>query len=122
MTRKSTTCFKKDGEPLSQYSSEYEAKESASHIRQKHGLDLSPYQCSKCGYWHLSPTDRQTPSKECMYCADSHGKHKELYETEAAAKTRAEIIEKEQGIKLKVYKCPEQDGWHLTKNISYGVG
>ena len=67
MTKKSTTCLKKGGEPLSQL----------------------PY-----------------------------GKHKELYETEEAAKTRAEIIEEEQGIKLKVYKCPSQDGWHLTKNIS----
>ena len=118
MTKKSTTCFKKDGEPRSQYSSEYEAEESASHIRKKHGLDISPYQCPKCGYWHLSPTTRQTPSKECTYCTDSNGNRKELYETEEAAKTRAEIIEAEQGIKLKVYKCPEQDGWHLTKNIS----
>ena len=118
MSRKSMTCFKKDGEPLSQYSSEYEARDGASHVKYKYGLDLAPYLCSKCGYWHLSPKERQTPSKECTYCTDSNGKHKELYETEEAAKTRAEIIEEEQGIKLKVYKCPNQDGWHLTKNIS----
>ena len=116
---KSTTCFKKDGEPLSYYDSEYEANKGASHVRYKYNLDLSPYQCSKCGYWHLSPKNRQTPSKECIYCTDSNGKHKELYETEEAAKLRAEIIEEEQGIKLKVYKCPEQEGWHLTKNNSY---
>jgi len=118
MTRKSISCFKKDGEPLSQYYSEYEANEGASYIKQKHGLDLVPYDCPKCGYWHLSPIDRQTPSKECIYCTDSHGKHKELYETEETAKIRAEIIKEEQGIKLKVYKCPKQEGWHLTKNIS----
>ena len=110
MPIKSTTCFKKDGKPLSQYFSEYEARDGASHVKYKYGLDLAPYLCSKCGYWHLSPKERQTPSKECTYCTDSQGKRKELYETEEAAKTRAKIIEEEQGIKLKVYKCPEQDG------------
>jgi len=114
---KSATCFKKDGEPLSYYYSEYEASEAASHVWYQLNLDLSPYQCSKCGYWHLSPKNRQTPSRECIYCTDSNGEHKELYETEEAAKLRAEIIEEEQGIKLKVYKCPKQEGWHLTKNI-----
>ena len=71
MPFKSPTCFKKDGEPLSTYLSEYEANDGASHVRFQYGLDLSPYQCSKCGHWHLSPKERQTPSKECMYCTDS---------------------------------------------------
>ena len=37
MTRKSTTCFKKDGEPLSEYSSEYEASEGASYVKYNYG-------------------------------------------------------------------------------------
>jgi hypothetical protein len=51
---KSATCFKKDGEPLSYYNSEYEASEAASHVKYQHNLDLSPYQCPECGYWHLT--------------------------------------------------------------------
>jgi hypothetical protein len=51
------------------------------------------------------------------YCTDSNGKKKE-FETQETALIRAEIIKKEYGIVLKVYKCPNQDGWHLTKNTS----
>jgi hypothetical protein len=54
MAGKSTTCFKKDGELLSYYNSEYEAIEAASHVKYQHNLDLSPYQCPECGYWHLT--------------------------------------------------------------------
>ncbi|MDR0556708.1 MAG: hypothetical protein LBG43_02390 [Treponema sp.] len=54
----------------------------------------------KSGYWHLSPKERQTPSKECIYCTDSNGKKKELYEAQEAALIRAEIIKKERGIKF----------------------
>jgi len=115
---KSATCFKKDGEPLSTYYTEYDAEEGAAYVLSQHRHDLSPYECSECGYWHLSPKKRQTPSKECIHCTDSNGKHKELYETEDAASRRAEIIFEEQKIKLKVYPCPHQKGWHLTKNTS----
>jgi hypothetical protein len=118
MPIKSSTCFKKDGGPLSTYFSEYEANDGASHVKSQYGLNLSPYQCSKCGHWHLSPKERQTPSEECIYCTDSDGKHKELYKTQEAALNRAEIIKEERGIILKVYECPNQDGWHLTKKIS----
>jgi len=117
MPFKSEICFKKNGEPLSTYTSKTEAVDGAKHANTNYGLDTLPYKCSKCGYWHLSPKSRQTPSKECNYCTDSSGSHKDLYKTEEAAKNRAKIIEKEQGIKLKVYKCPYQNGWHLTKKI-----
>ena len=42
-------------------------------------------------------------------------KHKDLYESEADAGKRAAILKKEEGISLTVYKCPYEDGWHLTK-------
>jgi hypothetical protein len=117
MPVKSTICFKKNGGPLSAYSSECEAEEGASYVKYSRGLDLSPYKCSKCGEWHLSPKERQTQSKECIYCTDSKGKHKELYETMDGALNRAEIIKTERGVILNVYKCPNQYGWHLTKSI-----
>ena len=116
MPFKSEKCFKKNGEPLSTYFSEYEAIDGAEHVKAEYGIDLLPYRCSKCKLWHLSPKDRQTPSKVCVYCKDSNGHSKELYETQSSAQKRAEIIKKEQRISLKIYKCPHQDGWHLTKN------
>jgi len=117
MARKSNICFsKRDGKPLSVYDSEYEANESAAYLRSL-GRDFVPYLCNTCGKWHLAPGERRTPSKTCS-CVDSGGKQKELYETEEAALKRAEIIEEERGITLKVYPCPVQDGWHLTKNLS----
>jgi predicted Zn-ribbon and HTH transcriptional regulator len=112
---KSEKCFKKDGEPLSEYYSEDEAREGALYVEQNYELHLIPYQCDKCGYWHLSPKERQTPSTKCEFCTDSNGEKKELYESEETARTRAEIIEKEREIELTVYPCPHQNGWHLTK-------
>jgi len=111
MVTKSSTCKGKNG-ALSTYSSEYEAECGADQAR-VYGKIFSPYQCIKCGFWHLSPKERQTPSRECT-CTDSRGRHKQLYETKEAAEIRAQIIENERGEKLNIYECPRQDGWHLT--------
>jgi hypothetical protein len=117
MPYKSEICFKKDGEPLSTYLSEDDAINGADHVRINYGNHLLPYECSRCGYWHLSPKERHTPSKTCRYCQDSMGGSKELYETREDAERRAKIITKEQGIRLKVYPCDYQAGWHLTRNL-----
>jgi predicted RNA-binding Zn-ribbon protein involved in translation (DUF1610 family) len=109
MPDKSNTCFGSNGKPLSVYYSEHEAKEGAYHVKTQYRLNLSPYQCSRCGLWHLSPAERQTPSRDCIACG------KRLYESKAAAQKRAGIIEDEQEIRLKVYRCPHQNGWHLSK-------
>ncbi len=116
MSVKSASCFKKNGQPYTEYDSEREAADGASHVRRTHGLNLSPFKCPNCGQWHLSPKERQTPSKICVYCVDSRGSHKELYETQEAARRRAKIIAEERGITLNTYKCPRQHGWHLARN------
>lgn len=117
MPFKSESRFKKDGEPLSTYLSEHDAINGAIHVITNYANKLLPYHCPRCGHYHLTPKDRHTPSRKCLYCQDSNGMYKELYETQEAAERRAEIIADEQGIKLKVYKCPHQCGWHLTKNL-----
>jgi hypothetical protein len=108
---KSYTCVGRNGEPLTEYHSEAEARAGASHASGRTGVKLIPYKCQKCDYWHLSPISRQTPSRPCTYC------NKDLYETEGAAESRAKILLKEEGVRLKVYKCPTQNGWHLTKKL-----
>jgi len=112
---KSRTCFKKDRNPRSVYSSVIEAKRSAIYEKNVRGVELVPYKCDVCGDYHLSLKDHVTPSKTCPYCVDGAGEHKELYETREAAIRRATIICKRDGVKLNVYPCPYKQGYHLTK-------
>ena len=115
MSVKSTTCFNRKGKPLTEYYTESDAQEGADYANKLHRNNLTPYRCDKCGLWHLSPQNRQTPSRKCNICKDRNGKPKELYFFEQDAKQRAKILYKEQGVSLSVYECPNGDGWHLTK-------
>lgn len=117
MSLKSPSCLgKQTGKPLSAYSSEPEASDAANYIKDRYGNDMTPYRCSKCRLWHLSPKSRQTPSECCAYCRDSRGNGKDLYYTEASAQRRADILHKERGIHLRIYECPHMTGWHLTSH------
>ena len=116
MTLKSTTCFNtRNGKPLSEYSSEVEAEGAAIYANSQYRKNLAPYRCDRCGQWHLSPQNRQTPSTSCNLCTDAFGHSKALYPTQETAKQRAKIIRKEKGVQLSVYQCPYNNGWHLTK-------
>ena len=115
MNPKSTTCTGNNGKPLTEYTTQVEAKEGAIYEKETHRVDLAPYRCPKCKKWHLSPKDRQIASRTCVSCRDSFGKSKELYETEAAARKKAQILKRDHGVTLKVYRCPHNKGYHLTK-------
>jgi len=116
MNNKSRTCTSsRNGNALTEYFTEAQAEDSALYIKNTYGKVMVPYCCKQCGRWHLSPQDRQTPSTTCSYCLDSHQQHKELYHTENDALRRANIIQEAKGIQLRVYECPWQQGWHLTK-------
>ena len=113
---KSSTCkSSKTGRPLTEYETEHEARQSAKYLNKQYNTKFIAYPCDKCGKWHLSPKNRHTPNSKCYLCAGSNGSAKALYETENSAQKRAKIIQKEQGVKLNVYRCPYNDGWHLTK-------
>ncbi len=109
MSFKSATCSGRTGEPLTEYNSEYEAQQGADYANIDYGANFIPYRCHTCGLWHLSPKNRQTPSIICGICG------KNLYKTKKDAEKRAAILKKEQGARLRVYRCPCNDGWHLTK-------
>ncbi len=116
MDRKSLTCMnRRTGKPLTEYDSEYEAIDAAEYVNRTYRLNLVPYKCHKCGLWHLSPKNRQTPSKKCYNCLDAAGAPKDLYRTREIAERRAEILYYEKGVSLNIYKCPYANGWHLTK-------
>ncbi len=110
---------KKTGEPLKCYGSEPEAIDAADYVLATYQRSMVPYLCHYCGAWHLCPADRHTPSRECGYCTSGDGRHKQLYDSKSAAEKRAHCLYKENGINLKVYPCPHQDGWHLTKANSW---
>ena len=117
--RKSATCKgKKTAGPLTEYDSEREALEGADHANRKYGRDLVPYQCDRCGLWHLSPKERQTPSSKCAYCTGTDGKPKDSYRSREEAQRRADILYREQGVALDVYGCEHGNGWHLTRGLN----
>lgn len=118
--RQSSECkSRRTGKPLRTYLSESEAQSHANHIRRAHGTDLVPYKCERCGGWHLCPRERQTPSVPCEYCVGRDGRPKALYDSREAALRRAGILERERGVSLHAYECPEREGWHLTSRTAW---
>lgn len=103
------------GEPLKSYQYHSAAQHGADHAKIYYGHSMVPYQCDRCDYWHLCPEERHTPSETCSYCTSSAGKPKQLYATYEAAKKRADCLWQENRVKLDVYECRYQFGWHLTK-------
>jgi hypothetical protein len=101
-----------------EYDTKAEAKAAARHANQTYANNqLIPYKCKQCGFWHLSPAERQTSSKTCPICRGSDGKLKESYASEKDALRRAGHLRQEQGVKLRVYECEHGHGWHLTKGL-----
>lgn len=112
---KSSTCFSKSGKPLSVFMTEAEAQRSADHERSERGMNLYPYRCERCGYWHLAPEESRVAFKEdACSCTDSQGKSKRLYATREDAEKARITSEKTRIVRLEVYPCPEGGGWHLT--------
>lgn len=115
---KSHTCYgSTSGKPLTYYFYEFEAETAAEYIKTQFDNELGPYECKKCGYWHLSPKERMTPSTKCNWCTAADGEHKNSYRSKKDARVRADISYEEKGIDLKVYKCRYGEGWHLTKRF-----
>ena len=110
----SRSCFGKVSEkPLIEYVSESDALDGAEYTHRKYGSRMVPYRCATCDWWHLSPTNRQTPNSTCV-CTGRDGRPKASYASDEDAERRAEILQEERGVKLGVYRC-NQGGWHLTK-------
>lgn len=116
MPMKSRTCMGAISKSsLTEYRSETEAREGASHAYREYGRALVPYRCERCHWWHLASQDRQTPSSSCASCTGRDGRPKARYESESAARRRADILRRERYVSLRAYPCP-YGGWHLTKD------
>ena len=119
MSFKSDTCLGQNG-PLTSYNTIKEARDAANYQNKFSGFNfkLEPYQCKKCGYFHLGRVDRNTHNEKST-CLDSNGRYKDKYPTQEDALRRAEIIKEEKGITLFTYKCPYCMKWHLTHTRYY---
>jgi len=54
--------------------------------------------------------------RKCEYCKGKDGNPKDIYESFQSAVDTVKYIEESRGIFLSIYKCPQNNGWHLTKN------
>ncbi|MGY0562643.1 MAG: hypothetical protein ACW7DR_16430 [Paraglaciecola chathamensis] len=107
---------RRTGDPLNTYLCDISAQQAADQVKINHGKAMVSYQCDSCNYWHLCPEERHTPSVTCHHCTSGDGRPKQLYATHDAAEKRADCLWQENRVQLKVYKCPHQHGWHLTKS------
>ena len=118
ITHKSSTCFSKKGEPLSEYSTHEEADRSAAYVSET-GTRMVAYHCSICGKYHIKPAEYYfNKSEHGCSCTDHTGKSKCLYADRAEAE-RMVLLRGKSGIKLYIYKCPNTNGYHLTSSLGY---
>lgn len=114
--RKSTTCFSRRNDlPLTEYDTRADAHDAIVYEAQQNGRRLNCYRCEHCALWHLAPSDRCTPGEVRCGCTQGDGGSKLAYDDEAGAEKRSAILYKERGLRLRVYRCPDGAGWHLTK-------
>jgi len=63
----------------------------------------------------ILPADKM---KTCN-CKDKRGKAKNLYPSEYEAQDQIDYILEERGKQLKMYPCPECEGFHLTSRLEF---
>ena len=117
MNFKSETCVGRNNRSLTLYYTKSEADDGARYAKSTYHKEMVSYKCSSCGYYHLAPANRNTPlaTKRCN-CVDRNGSSKDLYISKSSAEKRAKILLSENGVKLSVYKCVEERGYHLSKD------
>ena len=52
---------------------------------------------------------------DACFCTNRADEFKDLYHTQREAHRKINLLYKEQRVKLKLYPCPYNCGWHLTK-------
>ena len=114
------------GKQINGFSTKPEAQSSCDYMTKQFKKEFTVYYCENCKMFHISPKERET---KCYLseCLDSNGQPKQSYLTEKEANTRRDIIFKEKGKKLNVYKCSNCGKFHLThknynNNDDFGAG
>lgn len=115
MGYRSTTCFsKRTHAGLMTYESENEALNQAQYSKGAYNTDLTAYRCGRCKLWHLAPNKTRPSPVKCGYCCGRDGEPKTLYSSELIARETADMVRSNPWMRLRPYKCPHLEGWHLT--------
>ena len=97
-------------------------------VRMFAGMEPEMMACQPCNPWATQLMMRvASKSRLCKLepkhavvrkcrCKGRNGMPKKLYESHSQAMYVAELRMGECNYKLYVYRCPNCDGWHLTKN------
>ena len=73
---------------------------------------------NKSNLWGLLTKRSGIKPLKCDRCEGRDGVNKNIYDSEQEALLNADITFKEEGIRLRVYKCAYGFGWHRTKILS----
>ncbi|ADT94409.1 hypothetical protein [Shewanella baltica] len=73
---------------------------------------------NKCNRWDTLTTRGGFTPQKCDFCVGEDGVNKNIYYSEQEALLYSDVTLKEEGIRLRVYKCPHGFGWHRTKKLS----
>ena len=107
------------GEIVEQYlprnMTQSDALSTLTRLKNNQHEDLIPYELYIYRPLEVFPKLRSAQSNKCDCCTDRNGKPKKTYSTQNQAETFADSIYSEQRVNLKVYRCRNEVGWHLTK-------
>lgn len=120
--KKSTSCFSHDNKPLTNYLNEKDAQSGITFLSQKvPGQVFLSYKCPKCPYYHVK-RDKDDLFKlnkiesNCK-CTDHDKGIKGKYATYQDAEKMKTILFNSKKLNLKIYQCPNGDGFHLTSHF-----
>ena len=71
-------------------------------------------ECEKDEKINLPTLNTQISEQNCS-CEDIHGNHKNLYPSQKDAQQEIKYLLETKSLKLYIYPCPHEKGWHLTK-------
>ena len=83
--RKSTTCTNKEGDYRMEYDTESDAWNGAEHVRERYGREVSAYECSSCGKWHIGDFTPSFTGRKSTTCRNKQGSFRTEYDTEEEA-------------------------------------
>ena len=115
---KSETCFSKDNKPLSYYETIEDAIKGANFLSEKINKKMKPYKCEKCNKFHIKPEEvffNKNDLSKCS-CVDHSGNKKDSYSTKFDAEKMIKFKKEKDNIDLYIFKCPENNGYHITSH------
>jgi hypothetical protein len=92
----------------------FECGEAQKHLK----VRLAEGIYNRSNRWDSLTTKSGLTVNKCDYCIGRNSVNKNIYGTEQEALFYADVTLKEEGIRLRVYKCPHGFGWHRTKKFS----